>query len=131
MRKHDGGGAEEGLGGGDGRLEVLCQPPIAAEPGEEAFDHPAACVDRETGLPLGLADDLDTDRARLGRSVAGMGGIGVAELDERPAATRGAQQGRPAVTIRYRGGWASRTKPRPSVSTIACRLRPFTFLPAS
>ena len=28
-------------------------------------------------------------------------------------------------------GWGSRMRPRPSVSTMTCRLRPFTFFPAS
>lgn len=52
-QRDDGGGVDEGVAGGEGRLEVLCRPPIAADPGAGAFDHPAACVDGEADLALG------------------------------------------------------------------------------
>src|SRR6266851_524006 len=37
----DAGDQDPGLGAGDGRLEVLGQAAVAAEPGEGAFDHPS------------------------------------------------------------------------------------------
>ena len=45
--EHDGGGVEEGAGRGDGGLEVLCQSPVAVDPGEEALHDPAARLDGE------------------------------------------------------------------------------------
>ena len=59
--QHDGGGVEEGLGGGDGGLEVLRQASISVDPCEEAFDHPAARQDLEADLIGDLPDDLDGD----------------------------------------------------------------------
>ena len=60
-QEHKRGGVEEGFGGGDGGLEVLGEAAVAADPGEEAFDHPSPGVDGEADLPLGLAHDLDAD----------------------------------------------------------------------
>ena len=37
--EHDGGGVEEGAGRGDGGLEVLCQSPVAVDPGLEQEEH--------------------------------------------------------------------------------------------
>ena len=48
--QHDGSSVEEGLSGGEGRLEVLCEAPVPADPGEEAFDHPCARMNREADL---------------------------------------------------------------------------------
>jgi hypothetical protein len=59
--QHDGGGVEEGLGGGDGGLEVLRQASVSVDPCEEALDHPAAWQDLEADLIGDLLDDLDGD----------------------------------------------------------------------
>ena len=57
--EHDGGGVEEGAGRGDGGLEVLCQSPVAVDPGEEALHDPAARLDGEAGL-IGLLRTIST-----------------------------------------------------------------------
>ena len=51
----DMGEEEPGGGAGNGGLEILCQPPVAIDPGEEAFDHPASGDDGEADLVVGLA----------------------------------------------------------------------------
>jgi len=48
------GGVEEGLGGGDGGLEVLREAAVATDPREEALYHPSAGMDGEADCPLGL-----------------------------------------------------------------------------
>ncbi len=64
--EHDGGGVEEGAGRGDGGLEVLCQSPVAVDPGEEALHDPAARLDGEADLIGAFAHDLDGDHGGRG-----------------------------------------------------------------
>ena len=59
--QHDGGGVEEGSGGFESCLEVLGEAAVAADPGEEALDHPASGQDGEADLIGELANDLDDD----------------------------------------------------------------------
>src|SRR5437870_4135136 len=49
----DAGDQDPGLGAGDGRLEVLGQAAVAAEPGESAFDHPSLWLGFEGADTLG------------------------------------------------------------------------------
>src|SRR5829696_8798516 len=69
--QHDGGGVEEGTRGGEGRFRIFPEPPVSADPGEEAFDHPSARVDREADLVAGFSDDLDGDGGRRRRTLSG------------------------------------------------------------
>ncbi len=84
--EHDGGGVEEGAGRGDGGLEVLCQSPVAVDPGEEALHDPAARLDGEADLIGAFAHDLDGDHGGRGDLLAGVAAIGKDLLDERKRA---------------------------------------------
>lgn len=58
---HNGCYVEEGGGGFDGRVGILPEPAVAADPGEEAFDQPASRLDGKADL-IGLSlQDLDGD----------------------------------------------------------------------
>jgi hypothetical protein len=80
--EHDRGGVEEGSGGGYRGFEVLRQPPVAPDPGEEALDNPASRLDGEADLIGGLAHDLEGDRGGAGDALASVAGIGEEALDE-------------------------------------------------
>lgn len=95
----DGGGVEEGVGGGDGGLEILGEASVSADPGEEALDHPAAGMNGETDLILRLAHDLDADRGGTGDAVPCVAAIHEGELHEGTAPTRRTHQRRGAVTV--------------------------------
>jgi hypothetical protein len=113
-RPRDGGGrVEERLGGRDGGLEVPGQPPVAADPGEEAFDHPAPGVDREADLSLRLADDLDADGAGAGDPLPGVAAVRVAEFDEGPAAARRAEQRQRPVAVLHAARMGVQDQPAP------------------
>ena len=79
----DGGGVEEGLGGGDGSLEVFGEATVAPDPGEEALD-----------------SWTKGHRRRDARSSGGA----------------------PSRSWML-PGWVCSIRARPSVSTMACRLR--------
>ena len=59
----DAGEEDPGLGGLDGRLEVLCQPPVSIEPGERALDDPSAGQELEALHARGTVDDLQRPAA--------------------------------------------------------------------
>ena len=84
--EHDGGGVEEGAGRGDGGLEVLCQSPVAVDPGEEALHDLAARLDGEADLIGAFAHDLDGDHGGRGDLLAGVAAVGKDLLDERKRA---------------------------------------------
>ena len=84
--EHDGGGVEEGAGRGDGGLEILCQSPVAVDPGEEALHDPAARLDGEADLIGAFAHDLDGDHGGRGDLLAGVAAVGKDLLDERKRA---------------------------------------------
>ena len=88
-QEHDGGGIKEGFSRGDGSLEVLGEPAVAVDPGEEPLDHPAPGVDGEADLALRLANDLDAKAAGVGDAMSSVAAIGEAELDESPSVARG------------------------------------------
>jgi hypothetical protein len=95
----DGGDVEEGIGGGDGGLEVLGEAAVASDPSEEALDHPAAGMNDEADLILWLAHDLDTKRGGVGDAIAGIATVHEGVLHEGPAPTRRTDQRRRAVTV--------------------------------
>ena len=94
---------EEGGGGGDGPLEILGEAPVSVDPGEEAFDDPAARENGEADLIGQLADDFDDDPRGVGDALAGIGGVGEDAFDERERAARGLKQRHGAVAILHRG----------------------------
>ena len=59
----DAGEEDPGLGGLDGRLEVLGQPPVSIEPGERALDDPSAGQELEALHARGTVDDLQRPAA--------------------------------------------------------------------
>ena len=74
---------QEGFSRGDGRLEVLREPEVPVEPGEQAFDHPAPRMHGEADLLGMLAHDLDGDRGRVRDAVAAVGAVSESEFNER------------------------------------------------
>ena len=54
----DAGDEKPRLGGGEGRLEVLGEPPVAVRPGQRAFDPPSAWQDIEPSRVVRALDDL-------------------------------------------------------------------------
>lgn len=122
---------EEGGCRGDRRLEVLGEPAVPVEPCEGALDHPAARMDDEAGLIGDAADDLHVDAGGVGHA------FGVVALSAKALATNGWRErdvlssGTATSRSCTSAGWMSRPSGRPSVSTMAWRLRPFTFLAAS
>src|SRR5712692_1648000 len=60
---------DPGLGAGDGRLEVLGQAAVTAEPGESAFDHPSLRLGFEGADTLRAGDNLDPPPAQVGERI--------------------------------------------------------------
>jgi len=87
----DHGETDEGRGGSGVALEVACEAPVAADPGERSFDDPAFGQDDET-VRLVALDDLQRPGAALrhggGRFRALVAGIGEDALDERKEPAR-------------------------------------------
>ena len=129
--QHDGCGVEEGACGVDGGLEVLCQPSIAPNPGEEPFDDPAARVHGEADLIRVLAHDLDRDQRGLGDLLAGIPAVGEDALNEREDTPRDPQKQSATVAILD----ARRMRFEHEAAAVgvdhAWRLRPLIFFPAS
>ena len=73
--EHAGRGVEESCGGSDGGFEILCEPSVSSEPGEEACDDPAARQDDEPGLIRQLADDFDGDGGGCGHALMVAGAV--------------------------------------------------------
>lgn len=100
---------------------------------------PSASANHESDLIGRLADDLDGDAGGVSDTVTGIRGVGEGTPDEWEAGTRGLQRHgavalprvKPSGRLWTEAGWTCTQSSRPSVSTIACRLRPSTFLPAS
>ena len=83
----------------DGRLEVLCQAPIAPDPGEEPFDNPTPWLNGEADLIGVLAHDLDGNQRGLSNLLTRVSAVGEDPLDERENATRSSQKGFAAIAI--------------------------------
>lgn len=127
----DGCGTEEGLCRSERGFGLLSEPSFSADPGKEVLHDPAAWMDCEADLVRRLLDDLDGDDRRAGEFVTGIAGIGEGFGDEGTRAPRQAQDLHSPVAILRIGGMGSRTWARPSVSTEAWHLGPFTVLSAS
>src|SRR3990170_2994911 len=97
--EHDGGSVEEGSRGGDGGFEVLGEPAVAAYPGEEALDHPAAWQHGKADLIWQLADDLDDDDGGRGHPLMIVSGIGEGPFDEGEEPTGDGEEWSAAVAI--------------------------------
>ena len=82
VMRRDGCGIEEGCGGGQGGFEVLCEPPVASEPSEQAFDDPSPGMDREADLIGLLLDDLDCNTRGGRNTLARIARVGEDSLDE-------------------------------------------------
>ena len=125
---------EHGVAAGDQGLDVLGQPPVAAEPGEAAFDDPAPGQEDEAVSMVGALDDGQLDPLLTrGR---GCDLTLVAAVGEQQAEEGEARRMRVSTSASPSRSWtlAAWTMPRsrkPSVSTSTCRLRPLIFLPAS
>src|SRR5918995_6453500 len=97
------GDHDPGLGAGDGGLEVLRQTSVASEPGEGAFDDPAARLGLEGADCLRSCDDFDRPRAQVREGIEQLLttidtiGEDVAQL--RKAATERSQHRNGAVII--------------------------------
>ena len=78
---------------------ILCESPIAADPGEEPLDNPASRQNGEADLIGMLADDLDDDAGGGGNPLAGISAIGEDAFDEGEDTARGVQKRSAAVAI--------------------------------
>ncbi len=99
----DAGEEDPGLGGLDGRLEVLGQPPVSIEPGERALDDPSAGQELEARHARGTVDDLQRPAAdplqcalELG---PGMGAVGEDVAQAGKVAGDGGEHRRRAVAV--------------------------------
>ena len=99
----DAGEEDPGLGGLDGRLEVLGQPPVSIEPGERALDDPSAGQELEALHARGTVDDLQRPAAdplqcalELG---PGIGAIGEDVAQAGKVAGDGGEHHRRAVAV--------------------------------
>ena len=97
--EHDGGGVEEGLGRGDGRFEVLGEPPIAIDPGKEAFDDPPPWQHLEADLVGDLPDDFDRDDGGVPDPLGAIGAVGEGDLHEGMVSPGSLQEGYRAVSV--------------------------------
>src|SRR6266851_3479696 len=77
----------------------MTEAAVAADPGEEALDDPAAGLDRKANLIRALPDDLDGNHGGLGDSIACVAAVGEDLLDERERSTRRTQQRTTTVAI--------------------------------
>ena len=119
----DAGEEDPGLGGLDGRLEVLGQPPVSIEPGERALDDPSAGQELEALHARGTVDDLQRPAAdplqcalELG---PGIGAVGEDVAQAGKVAGDGGEHRRRAVAVLDLG----RRGPRPRPAGRRCRLR--------
>src|SRR5271170_7577703 len=81
-QKHDGSGIEEGCGGSDGSLEILCEAAVSAKPCQKPFDHPTSGMDGEANLAGLLTHDLNDDPGGVRYTFGGIGAIGEDPFDE-------------------------------------------------
>src|SRR6202162_5279449 len=97
--EHDGSSVEESACGIDGGLEVLCQAPVAPDPGEEPLDDPAPWLDGKADLIGVLAHDLNRDQGSLGDLLPRISAVSEDPLDEWEDSARGAQKRSAAIAI--------------------------------
>lgn len=92
---------EEGSCCGDCRLEVFGKPSVAADPGEEALNHPAGREAGEAGLIGRLSEDLNDDDGRSGHPLMIVSGVSKSPLGEGKEAARAVEQWTAVVAILY------------------------------
>src|ERR1039458_1126958 len=97
--EHDGSSVEESACRIDGGLEVLCQAPVAPDPGEEPLDDPAPWLDGKADLIEVLAHDLNRDQGSLGDLLPRISAVSEDPLDEWEDSARGAQKRSAAIAI--------------------------------
>jgi hypothetical protein len=114
---------------------VLGEAAIAAEPGKGRFDDPAARQDDESWSVVGAFDNLDAQRRLLGDRELGLASvvaaIGPDEFEPLEALADAVNDQGGAIPVLDGGGMNNHRKGKPSASTRACALRPFTVLLAS
>ena len=91
--KLDRGDVEPSLGAGDGRLEVFGQTAVTIEPGEGAFDDPAAREDLKTDSAGHAPHDLDRPVAEFSEPIEQFVAC-VAAIGEEVAQPRKGREGR-------------------------------------
>lgn len=115
---HDGCRVEEDGGGTDGCLEVLREPPVAVDPGEETFDHTSSRQDDEAELAGLLADDFDDDAGGCRHPLMIVFAIDPYVLDERKQRARNLEERSCAIAI-LNVGRMRFDKERPPVAEVA------------
>src|SRR6266446_4939337 len=133
--KLDGGEGHEGGQGFREVLKVLGETPVASEPGEGAFHHPAARQNDEALHVVAPLDDLHAQQRHLCHPAS------TCQALLPPSAHMSSSQGKrrrilsrtkPALSWSWIAAeWTTTRIGSPSLSTRAWILRPFTFLPAS
>ena len=90
--EHDGSSVEESASGIDGRFEVLCQAPVAPDPGEEPLDNPAPWLNSKADLIGILAHNFNCDQGSLSDLLPRISAVSEDPLDEWEDSARGAQK---------------------------------------
>ena len=129
--QHDGSGVKEGPGGVDAGLEIFGKPSVAADPGEEALDHPSARQNSKADLIRALGDDFDDDAGGGGDAFAGIAAISKDPLDERKRAAGGLQERPAAVAVLNAGRVRLEHQATPVRVNQRMTFAPLIFLPAS
>src|SRR6476619_7380880 len=115
-------------GGGDCGLKVLCESPIAPDPSEETLNNPSARQNSEADLIKMLIDDLNDDAGCGGNTLAGISPSAKTRSMKGKIRREAFRSAPPPSRSWILAGCGSSTRPRPSVSTSAWRLRPLIFL---
>src|SRR3974377_1468247 len=131
VEEHHRSGVGEGLGRSNAGFQVLGEPPIAANPRQETLHHPTVGMDGEADFVRVLADDLYGDAGLVRNPVCCVGAVCESALMKGKTRREALSSGKAPSRSWIEAAWAWSTNARPSVSTRAARLRPFTFLPAS
>ena len=123
--QHDGCGVEEGAAEAMVASKSFASRPIAPDPGEEPLDNPAPRLNSEADLIGVLAHDLDGDAAWRWRQLSPAYPPSAKTRWMKGKIRREAcRSGPPPSRSWMLAGCGSSTRPRPSVSTSAWRLRP-------
>src|ERR1700724_1822065 len=129
--QQDGSGIEEGCCRLECSFEVLGEAAAAPKPGKEAFHHPAPGMHGKADLAGLLAHDLDDDPGCGRHPFGAIGAIGETRSMKGYSGREACSNGMAPSRSWTEAAWTWRISPRPSVSTMASRLRPLIFLPAS
>src|SRR6516162_10206468 len=75
MRKLYRGNVDPRFGAGNRCLDILCQTSVSIEPGQGAFDHPAARQQLKAGRISGAFDDLDGPVTKFDEGITQVGAV--------------------------------------------------------